>query len=61
MKCNYKSAEWYGEKHPEPEDLYIYKIKIKINSIDFGFEKVGSLHGSYGIGIIKESVARVAG
>jgi hypothetical protein len=22
MKCNYKSAEWYGEKHLEPDDLY---------------------------------------
>jgi hypothetical protein len=21
MECNYKSAEWYGEKHPEPDDL----------------------------------------
>jgi hypothetical protein len=40
MECNYKSAEWYGEKYPEPDDLYIY---IK-NSIDFSFEKAKSLH-----------------
>jgi hypothetical protein len=25
MECNYKSAEWYGEKHLEPDDLYIKK------------------------------------
>jgi hypothetical protein len=28
MECNYKSAEWYGEKYPEPDDLYIYIYKI---------------------------------
>jgi hypothetical protein len=22
MECNYKSTEWYGEKHLEPDDLY---------------------------------------
>jgi hypothetical protein len=27
MECNYKSAEWYGEKYPEPDDLYIYIYK----------------------------------
>jgi hypothetical protein len=27
------------KKYPEPNDLYIYK-----NSINFSFEKVGSLH-----------------
>jgi hypothetical protein len=35
MECNYKSAEWYNEKHPEPDQ--------KTNSIDFGLEKVGLL------------------
>jgi hypothetical protein len=36
MKYNYKFAEWYGEKHLEPNDWYIY-------SNDFGFEKAGFL------------------
>jgi hypothetical protein len=35
MECNYKSAEWYGEKHLEPND--------KKKFIDFGLEKVVSL------------------
>jgi hypothetical protein len=34
MECNYKSAKWYGEKHPESD---------KKKSIDFGLKKVGSL------------------
>jgi hypothetical protein len=26
MECNYKSAKWYGEKHPEPEQKKIQLI-----------------------------------
>jgi len=45
MESNYKSAEWYGEKHPEPDDLY------KKKSINFGFEKVGLLQLKAGRGV----------
>jgi hypothetical protein len=38
MECNYKSAEWYGEKI---QNLTTY---IKKKFIDFGFEKAGLLH-----------------